>query len=89
MTTVDTTVDDVLALYERWGAERYDEEVTQLDHALQTAALAEVAGAADTVVAAALLHDAGHLLDLRGDPGGAAPTNRPARRTWPTCSRRR
>ena len=29
-----------LALYERWGDDRYDEELSQLDHALQTAALA-------------------------------------------------
>jgi predicted HD phosphohydrolase len=60
-----TTLDEVLGLYERWGAERYDEEVGQLDHALQTAALAASAGAADALVAAALLHDAGHLLALR------------------------
>lgn len=65
-----TSVDEVLELYERWGAERYDEEVAQLDHALQTAALAAEAGAVDPVVAAALLHDVGHLLALRGDPIG-------------------
>ncbi len=65
-----TTVDDVLALYDRWGAERYDEEVAQLDHTLQTAALAGASGAPSTVVAAALLHDVGHLLALRGDHAG-------------------
>jgi phosphonate degradation associated HDIG domain protein len=58
------SVDEVLALYERWGASRYDEAVFQLAHALQTAALARAAGAGDEVVAAALLHDVGHLLDL-------------------------
>ena len=42
--------------------QRYDESVDQLDHALQCAALAREAGAADEVVAAALLHDVGHLL---------------------------
>lgn len=62
------TVDDVLALYRRWGHEHYDEDLAQLDHALQTAALAAAAGAADAVVAAALLHDVGHLLARRGDP---------------------
>jgi predicted HD phosphohydrolase len=61
-----TTVDELLDLYERWGAEHYDEEVSQLDHALQTAALAAADGAAEALVAAALLHDAGHLLALRG-----------------------
>jgi predicted HD phosphohydrolase len=65
-----TTVDDLLALYDRWGAEHYDEEVRQLDHALQTAALATSGGAADPLVAAALLHDAGHLLALCGGPIG-------------------
>lgn len=63
------SVDEVLALYERWGANRYDEELSQLSHALQTAALAQAAGAADELVAAALLHDVGHLLDL-ADGGG-------------------
>jgi phosphonate degradation associated HDIG domain protein len=64
--TAAASLDDVLALYERWGPERYDEEVTQLEHALQTAALATAAGARDVLVAAALLHDVGHLLELAG-----------------------
>jgi phosphonate degradation associated HDIG domain protein len=63
------SVDDVIELYERWGTERYDEEVRQLEHALQTAALARAAGAADALVAAALLHDVGHLLDLADGDG--------------------
>jgi phosphonate degradation associated HDIG domain protein len=58
-------VDEVLALFEAWGTQNYDEDVTQLDHALQTAALARAAGADDALVAAALLHDVGHLLELR------------------------
>ncbi len=58
------TVDEVLALYERFGADPYDEEISQLDHALQTAALAVAEGASDELVAAALLHDVGHLLHL-------------------------
>lgn len=63
-------VDDVLDLYVTWGRERYDEEVSQLDHALQTAALAVAEGADDALIAAALLHDVGHLLELRD--GGRA-----------------
>lgn len=59
------SVDDVLELYDRFAGGRYDEEVSQLDHALQTAALAVADGAADPLVAAALLHDVGHLLALR------------------------
>ncbi|HEX7605106.1 MAG TPA: HD domain-containing protein, partial [Usitatibacter sp.] len=43
------------------------EGVTQLEHALQAAQLAEQAGAADALVAASLLHDLGHLLNQQGD----------------------
>jgi gamma-butyrobetaine dioxygenase len=64
------SVDEVLELYERWGDRHYDEVVGQGLHARQTAALAAEAGADDTVVAAALLHDIGHLLDLAGHPPG-------------------
>ena len=68
-TSLSRSIDEVLALYERWGAEHYDEELRQLDHALQTAALARAAGADDPLVAAALLHDVGHLLDLAEGDG--------------------
>jgi predicted HD phosphohydrolase len=53
---------DVVALFAARGAERYEEEVTQLEHALQCAALARRARADDEVVLAALLHDVGHLV---------------------------
>ena len=56
------TVDAVLALYRDGGNERYDEVVTQTQHALQAAAHAEKEGASESLVAAALLHDIGHLL---------------------------
>ncbi len=73
-----TSVDEVLDLYHRWGGERYDEDVAQLDHALQTAALAAAAGAPGPVVAAAVLHDVGHLLALRGDQPGSHERTGPA-----------
>ena len=66
-----TTVDEVLDLYRRFGQEPYDEGLPQVDHALQTAAHAVAAGAPDPTIVAALLHDVGHLLDLRGDAIGA------------------
>lgn len=45
------------------GAEKYGhEEVTQLQHALHCAQLAINEGAADPLVAAAFLHDIGHIL---------------------------
>ncbi len=52
----------------RKGGELYGgEQVTQLQHALQAAALAEAGGAADHVVVAALLHDIGHLFEPEFD----------------------
>jgi phosphonate degradation associated HDIG domain protein len=63
------SVTEVLELYRRWGDERYDEELSQSEHALQSAALAVDAGADDELVAAALLHDVGHLLELRSRDG--------------------
>ncbi|HXQ48021.1 MAG TPA: HD domain-containing protein [Caulobacteraceae bacterium] len=64
--TADSFIDEIFALYQERGHERYGERVTQLDHALQCAALAKAEGAPDALVAAALLHDYGHLIDDRG-----------------------
>jgi phosphonate degradation associated HDIG domain protein len=66
---------EVVSLYERFGDDHYDEAISQSAHALQTAALAEGADAPDELVAAALLHDIGHLLEL---DAGQATTARPA-----------
>lgn len=44
------------------GRSRYDESVTQLEHGLQCAHLAETAQYGPTAQIAALLHDIGHLL---------------------------
>jgi gamma-butyrobetaine dioxygenase len=52
---------EVLDLLERHGHDRYDEQVSQLDHALQCAALARAQHAPDTLVAAALLHVTGPI----------------------------
>ena len=56
---------DVVALFAAHGARRYGETVTQLEHALQCAALARRERADDEVVLAALLHDVGHLVAHR------------------------
>lgn len=62
------TIDDIETLFNRRGGEQYSgEPVTQLEHALQTAALAEAAGADDELVTACLLHDLGHLLQDLGE----------------------
>jgi phosphonate degradation associated HDIG domain protein len=56
-------VDEVVELFARRGGEAYfGEPVSQLEHALQTAFQAEQEGAPDDLIAAALLHDVGHLL---------------------------
>lgn len=64
-----TTVDDILNLLTRGGDSQYGgEAVTQRQHALQAACLAEREGAPATLITAALLHDVGHLLhDLPDD----------------------
>jgi phosphonate degradation associated HDIG domain protein len=62
---------EVEAILARRGKEEYaGEPVSQLEHALQCATLAEAAGAPDALVTAALLHDIGHLLG--DDPEAAA-----------------
>lgn len=64
------TLDDITQLFHANGAVQYGAEaVTQQQHALQCAHLAEQAGATPALIAAALLHDLGHLL---------APEQRPA-----------
>lgn len=60
-------LDDLFALFDSdLATALYDEVVTEREHALQAAQLAEAAGAPDATVAAALLHDVGRLL-ITGD----------------------
>ncbi len=57
----DTIVSFIGDIFERRGADSYlGEQVTMSQHMLQGAQLAEQAGAGDTMIAAALLHDIGH-----------------------------
>lgn len=64
-----STVNDVLTLLEARGDSQYGGEcVTQIEHALQAATLAQDEGASSELIVAALLHDIGHLLhDLPDD----------------------
>jgi phosphonate degradation associated HDIG domain protein len=56
-------VGQILALFAQSGDSAYlGEAVSQTEHALQTAHLAERDGSPSTLIAAALLHDIGHLL---------------------------
>jgi len=59
---------DIELLFARHGSAQYSgEPVTQLEHALQTAHLAEQSDADDALVTACLLHDLGHLLNEQGE----------------------
>jgi [1-hydroxy-2-(trimethylamino)ethyl]phosphonate dioxygenase len=65
-------IDQIFACFDRHGGEDYGgERVHQIDHALQCAALAEGEGAASSLIAAALLHDIGHLIHDLGDSPAA------------------
>jgi len=57
------TLSEIANLLIERGQQQYGREaVSQLDHALQCAALAEEAGESTETVVAALLHDLGHLI---------------------------
>lgn len=70
------TLTTLLDLYRQRGQAQYGgEAISQLDHALQCAALAEQAGQPPEMIAACLFHDLGHLVHHLGDdPPGAALT---------------
>lgn len=54
---------EVLRLFHEHGSSQYGgESVSQEEHAVQSAFFAERGGAGSTLIAAALLHDIGHLL---------------------------
>jgi phosphonate degradation associated HDIG domain protein len=67
----DALVDEIFAAFRSNGAAAYlGEPVTLREHMLQTAVAAEAEGAPQELVAAALLHDFGHL--IHGGPEDAA-----------------
>src|SRR5262245_25813348 len=67
------TIAEIRALFDDHGSCQYSgEPVTQLEHALQCAMLAEQAGASIQLITASLLHDLGHMSNTLG----ATPTLR-------------
>ena len=62
-----TSLEDIELLYAARGGLHYGEGVTQLEHALQCAVLAQAEGAPPSVIVAALLHDIGHLVEKEED----------------------
>ncbi|MEP7301240.1 MAG: phosphohydrolase [Caldimonas sp.] len=68
------TLEDIGLVFSRHGCAQYSgEPVTQLEHALQTAHLAEQSDADDALVTACLLHDLGHLLHALNPAGTTSP----------------
>lgn len=62
------SIDRIIAVYRGRAERRYGlSQVSQLEHALQAAALAERAGAPDEQIVAALLHDIGHMVHDLGE----------------------
>lgn len=62
------SVDQVLKVLASGGGTAYfGEPVTVLEHCLQAASIIRRDGGADTLIAAALLHDVGHLLHFEGE----------------------
>jgi phosphonate degradation associated HDIG domain protein len=67
-TTTPIFFDRIARLFSDRGDSAYlGEEVSQSEHALQSAHLAELEGATDELVVAALLHDIGHLVNGHDD----------------------
>ena len=60
--TSEQKVDALFNYMEKRGQSFYDEVVTQLEHALQCAALAQQNNASPTLIVSALLHDLGHII---------------------------
>jgi phosphonate degradation associated HDIG domain protein len=66
--THDTIIDQIFATFRERGGRDYGESVSVLEHSLQAAYAAERDGASPTLIAAAVLHDYGHLIhDLPED----------------------
>lgn len=59
---IEKTVEEIFALYEKYGTADYiGESISQIEHQCQAAQLAERAGFDEEVILAAFFHDIGHL----------------------------
>lgn len=65
--TADAFLAELTDLFTRLGDLHYGEDVTQMEHAVQTAHHAKLDGAPPELVAAALLHDVGHMMQKTGE----------------------
>ncbi len=62
-----TIIDEIFDAFQRRGHQTYGERVNQQEHMLQSAYFAEQANVKPTLIAAALLHDIGHLIHNLGE----------------------
>ena len=69
--SVNEIINEIEAIYSRWGTNKYDEQVSQIEHAVQCAEFARLANSDDELIVATLLHDIGHLLELERREGNA------------------
>ena len=60
-------VDRIFSIFQQHGHRHYGENVSELEHALQTAEFAKQSGESDTIVLSCLLHDYGHMLHDLGE----------------------
>ena len=67
---MEISIESIVSLFSEKGSRMYgNEPVTQLEHALQCATLAEEACQSNEIITACLLHDLGHLIhDLGNNP---------------------
>jgi predicted HD phosphohydrolase len=62
-----SSLEALVQLYAERGGRGYGEGISQLEHALQCADLAEAQAAPPSLIVAALLHDVGHLFEAEAD----------------------
>lgn len=62
--SISAALDELCGIYEKRGAENYiGENISQIEHAYQSAELAERNGEEEDVILAAFFHDIGHLCE--------------------------
>lgn len=62
MVTMHLFIQQIASLFDAQGNQTYGEDINQIEHAVQCAELAIIAGESSELVVAALLHDIGHLI---------------------------
>ena len=60
-------VDQIFSIFRDYGSRHYGENVSEMEHALQTAEFARQFGEPDSIILACLLHDYGHMLHDLGE----------------------